>query len=1046
MEDNIDNNDIVVGGTAQMGNRSRSSSNGSAKNDLNGQEQSLVAQGSGSSGGGDGSNSPPGSRRRTKASRACDHCRKRKIKCDYSEERGICTSCSKNGEKCSFERVPLKRGPTKGYAKGHGRTHSMSSQQDDADIPSPPSRPASVLLPPLAQYLPQAGGSKAASVAAPPTVVQQQQFWKVPYHEFQNQRRGSIDSMQSDLSMGKSLNENLLYATGSGPQNVGSPTVVSNAGGNAVGDPNVAYWSFVRNSGSMIGPEEFEEMRRKSSSFPPIYRHSSNASGQQQQTPAVLYPYSQFTQQQQQEQQQHGKPPLNTSISSFGQFGNNGFESRQGSIVSENMSPGAPSLYQGVNMTPSASMNQKPSGLSVDPQQQQLQSQKPPQAQPHGSGRPDTNGSKSPSPGKAPKRRKRSVSQRRTRRADSSGSKTSESSSIRPPSCDSSRATHRNGIIYGQVSDVDLIDTYYEFIHAGFPIIPLNKQTLTNEILLVNTQPISGIHEINNYVILWFRNSLELLVRISLKKRYNQFFQAHRNDNANGTNQEGKGDADASKNSSGNRDHENNENDESLEVKSVFISALNECLQKIVDIHPRFRENKTQISQKIKIIYLSTFVLLNYILAFVGYDNSFVIGMSVTIFKEFKVYEQLVCAEIETSSDDEMSIMFKRLYVLLIILDSLQVCCYGGPQLLNFPIQGCTEKLFEGGSKGSKWDIGDDPIHTKCILQSLKLGEIINDLVSNRRSVRDPQGTQLIWESSVEPPTTAGKVEPNEPVTIMQIFHDFLFIKNSLTNRLLSLKDPETSKLQELTMQSSVELTSLVCELISLTLKILTLMMKLNPNNRIDYNYRPQTPLSSEGSTKDDKNINETITQSSTLLNRNGTDFYQKLLGLQQNNDGGLSEAMKGVISPYCISILHEIQNTNELIKQIPTLLIGVVMTISNKNPTADQTNIAKPQELVVELSNSMNEVVQITSLLNMIKPLRLFEQELASDSSWRYLTGGEGYDKSIMEKLYSSRNPNHKTNSTSQDSTTNPEQQNILEAFVRIGWKLLDDKELGWF
>lgn len=1043
MKNKVENNRDIVGVcTAEMA-RSRSSSNGSVKSEVNGQEQPLVAE-SGGSAGGDGSSSPPSSRRRTKASRACDHCRKRKIKCDYSEERGICSSCSRNGEKCSFERVPLKRGPTKGYAKGHNRAQSVSSQQEEAEMPSPPSRPASVLLPPLAQYLPQAGGAKAASAsAAPPSnaagsggMAQQQQFWKVPYHEFQGQRRGSLDSMQSDLSVGKSLNENLLYSTTSGSRQLGSPAVVSNTGGNG-GDANMAYWSFVRGSGSTIGPEEFEEMRRKSGSFPPIFRQSSTASGQQQ-NQAALYPYSQFSQQ----QQLQGKPPMNPSISSFGQYGANGFESRQGSIVSENMSPSAPAFYQGVNMALSTSQGQKLVGTSVQPQPQ------PQQQQPHRTSQAQSQTSTnraesvdvgSPSAGKASKRRKRSVSERRTRRADSTGSKTSEGSSIRPPSCESAR-THRNGIIYGQVSDIDLIDTYYEFIHVGFQIIPLNKKTLTNEILLVNTQPISGIHEINNYVILWFRNSLELLVRISLKKRYNQFFRAPRND---GTYDE-KGDVNLSNNASGdnNRDYEN---DESLEVKSVFISALNECLQKIVDIHPRFRENKAQISSKIKIIYLSTFVLLNYILVLVGYDNSFVIGMSATIFKEFKVYEQLMYDGAEDSSENEMSIIFKRLYVLLIILDSLQVCCYGGPQLLNFPIQGCTERLFQKGAQDSKWDIDDDPTRTKCILQSLKLGELINDFVSNRRSVRDPTGANLIWEPHDQRGITQ-QMDQDEPVTIMQIFHSFLFIKNSLTNNLLLLKDLETNKFKEFTIQSCVDLTGLICNLISLTLKILTLIMKLNPSNRIDYNYRPRTPLSNEDSTKDQNISAETLPQSSASLHRNGNDFYQKLLGLQKNNDNGLNEVMKGVISPYCIPILHEIQNTNELMRQIPTLLIGVVMTISNKTPLAGQGDFAKPQELVVELSNSMNEVVQITSLLNMIKPLRLLGQDPGADSSWRYLAGSAGYDKSIMERLYNSRNRKLETQQTPQESLINPEQLEILKTLVKIGWKLLDDKELGWF
>lgn len=57
---------------------------------------------------------PP--RKRSKVSRACDECRRKKIKCDATSDTGDrpCTSCSRLSIQCLFSRVPQKRGPSKG--------------------------------------------------------------------------------------------------------------------------------------------------------------------------------------------------------------------------------------------------------------------------------------------------------------------------------------------------------------------------------------------------------------------------------------------------------------------------------------------------------------------------------------------------------------------------------------------------------------------------------------------------------------------------------------------------------------------------------------------------------------------------------------------------------------------------------------------------------------------------------------------------------------------------------------------------------------------
>ncbi|KAL2069887.1 hypothetical protein VTL71DRAFT_14566 [Oculimacula yallundae] len=62
---------------------------------------------------------PMASRKRSKVSRACDECRRKKIKCDATGESGEeqCSSCKRVGTTCQFSRVPMKRGPSKGYIK-----------------------------------------------------------------------------------------------------------------------------------------------------------------------------------------------------------------------------------------------------------------------------------------------------------------------------------------------------------------------------------------------------------------------------------------------------------------------------------------------------------------------------------------------------------------------------------------------------------------------------------------------------------------------------------------------------------------------------------------------------------------------------------------------------------------------------------------------------------------------------------------------------------------------------------------------------------------
>ena len=68
---------------------------------------------------------------RSKVSRACDECRRKKIRCDAVDETGAtpCSNCARTNAQCAFSRQPMKRGPSKGYIKELAeRLNTLESQ------------------------------------------------------------------------------------------------------------------------------------------------------------------------------------------------------------------------------------------------------------------------------------------------------------------------------------------------------------------------------------------------------------------------------------------------------------------------------------------------------------------------------------------------------------------------------------------------------------------------------------------------------------------------------------------------------------------------------------------------------------------------------------------------------------------------------------------------------------------------------------------------------------------------------------------------------
>ena len=895
----------------------------------------------------------------------------------------------------------MKRGPTKGYTRaneapenfdtsrrGSRKRSSSGSYKDEINH----SNPELVSLPPLAHYLPQPGAPTRLQSFLGSRAQPQQQFWKVPYHEYQQQRRSSVDSMASDAS-------------------------------NRVGSEQLAYPPSQASSGSQLysmpqlhGPQRLPEAengvsddRRNSLNLPSFHRVSTPPAGGY-----LHYPYSQFNVLPQQEQtaqqthfnvqrQQLQPPPYNQEFKEFDE----GFHSRKGSDVSVAISPSCTAQVSSARPAAAQDLEDRKTPNSTTPN---------PSKNPESPRNPNPNHrDASPNSDVFPDGRK-VKSRRSVHRKDpvSQSPANSQSSSDQQPI-----------VTYGKIPDKQLIDIYFEFIHPNFPVIPVNKSTLTDDLLIVNTQPISSVHELNSYILHWFRNSLELLVRVALKKA-----TGPSHDYSNGV-------------------------VDILDSQSAFIGALNECFQRVVDIHPGIRESEKSISSKIKFIYLSTFIILNYILAFVGYDNSFVLGMSVSIYNEFKLYRYLMYDEVPVQSTDgkdsetapqkshfQMNgdhgsdsnakskigyqILFKRLYVLLVVFDSLQSCAFGVPKLISVPLAELTDETFKYSR--DEWSVERDLGKFKSIRQALALGQVLSSLSTGRKSIggnsQEPLLKKEDWKEFCNTDGTAS------------LFAHLLMQKHELMTLILSLATKEEDAWTK-ALDVLAQISDGVCKVISSMHNLLALIMKINPTNSIDPNNRP--PLSqgdfervdSSTATISDENGETRTLEPAAARQDSDTDnydVYKKLLGL---NGGRQKETAQGTVSPFVITIVLEVSNILELVKHLPTCMIGAVV---NQLPTENHPDAQKQShKLVMTLSSAMNELVQVTSLISLLKPFKMFEHTLHP---------GRNSTKVSTELLRQKYAP---TIVTSPSKDCSSPGQSVVQTLLDFAWGLVDDEELGW-
>ncbi|KAF2153149.1 hypothetical protein K461DRAFT_277959 [Myriangium duriaei CBS 260.36] len=139
---------------------------------------------------------------RHKVSKACDECRRKKIRCDAPNEEGhdACSNCKRTFTGCTFSRQQLKRGPSKGYIKEladrlkdleeHARLQQM---HPDMPFTTPPNMPEDAIAQRFAEFQAQLS---EASQPPQPAQVPQMAGQKRPYDTVDLGQRESPDQLR----------------------------------------------------------------------------------------------------------------------------------------------------------------------------------------------------------------------------------------------------------------------------------------------------------------------------------------------------------------------------------------------------------------------------------------------------------------------------------------------------------------------------------------------------------------------------------------------------------------------------------------------------------------------------------------------------------------------------------------------------------------------------------------------------------------------------------------------------------------------------------
>ena len=126
---------------------------------------------------------------------------------------------------------------------------------------------------------------------------------------------------------------------------------------------------------------------------------------------------------------------------------------------------------------------------------------------------------------------------------------------------------------------------------------------------------INEIRQINNKIIQCFKTALEVLVFCKIKQRRSSKPTKSWSRDSLCDFQKG------------------------LYYSQNFNKCIADCFQSLITIKPVLKQNSSVIPSRIKFIYFSTIIVLNFILILAGEESSLLLGPSVGVFNEFQAHK-----------------------------------------------------------------------------------------------------------------------------------------------------------------------------------------------------------------------------------------------------------------------------------------------------------------------------------------------------------------------------------------------------------------------
>ena len=806
-------------------------------------------------------------KKKNKSTQACDQCWKKKIKCDFDPEKGTCIKCQRNGIVCTFKRILLKRGPSKGYSRHGQNSKRVLKEPDRANIPiNLSTTPNSVdilpskndlqtnnlknerdtnriSLPPLVDVLSQpdfpassviqegrtcdhtpqqirndspsvesSGGlskpvssSSSTHLSSPPSVLSAdrndstitrkafisngggpQNVYQTPVWNFSNQTPENYRPTTSNTGLLRNPRNSInhLLAPTEFKSASSTPTLRSNIGSSSI-QPSTSCTEGSSSTSSLTSVTNVEAtVDRVTDAGKQSLPHGSISSQHQisplegtnnaitgvppTSTPPevqdrpLYFPESGSMPVLQPQSCGNSSQSLPLSLSPSYIFS----RERRYSVASDRLSPKSASML-GTDYIGS----QCQAGINTEVMDQS-----------QGCGLRGVTGSNHANP--LPLRRRFSLSsmrERSRRSLDKCGKpmgKYLSSPDIRftgrhtgTPKDSLLRARESSdndspasAAVSCNRANLEAIDTYYKFVHPGFPLIPVSRETLLNDILFPGNENFRERSDLDESILRLCLASLRFLVGvisgkvdiISLGlldwKSISQdvaSFHASVDGTINSNMKLNKGMMNDYL--SGSKQHSmGNLNElcsgENHQQKDIIQDVLTRMLHDVLRLYDTLKNPKSKITQRLSFIFLTTFVVLCYISSYADCKDADTLGSAVIVFNHFRVFRLFAPAIKENlnvtanlrntlmdniASSGEYGILYKRLYILLGILDSFQSLAYGKPKLLNMSINfQLVDSLFS--STSAELCVERDQRRFFYLSCSLHLGAFVTALSMNR--------------------------------------------------------------------------------------------------------------------------------------------------------------------------------------------------------------------------------------------------------------------------------------------------------------------------